>query len=184
MKIGILFLAFAALGTGSCEAGDRNIDYFTIGQFDTRSGRAGLDAHLEDIKENSERLLTQQWVQVNARDRDGRRVSYTAVDGSIVEFKIRLDYGIRDMHDISLRAIEEKYEFNKLNRDSLGECSHDDCVISKYNCDKEIIMDNKCSIFLISSQLNGWDTSITWANIQFWKNETKSYLGMVSKNLP
>ena len=166
------------------DSGVRNIDYFKIGDFDTREDKSAVVAKLRAVEEVPN-AVPSNFHYVNGEDKEGNEINVLFYDDKVVSFSIKLHYEIRTKTAQELQAMEVKYEFDKLRRDSLGECSIYTCVIADYNCDRSIIDDDKCSVVVHSANNgDGWFTKIRWANQAFWKQQTNDYLKSVGKALP
>ncbi|CDM57629.1 MULTISPECIES: hypothetical protein [Rhizobium] len=179
-----IFIALLLLLAGCSDPGVRNLDYFKIGKFDTREGRQALLSKLTSTDETVD-VFDPKFRVATGNDADGNAVTAVFYEEKAVKFSIQLKYEIRTQTSNEFKAVEVKYELDKLRRDSLGECQVDKCVIADYNCDYTIIDNAECSVVVHSHDNgDGWFTDIRWSDQAFWRARTNDYLSSVSKKLP
>ncbi|WP_042778195.1 hypothetical protein [Sinorhizobium fredii] len=180
----LLFLPVLTL-LSACNPFDRgakNIDYFVIGDFDTRKGIEANTNLLTDPKKTE--LFDGAYVVEGTDSKTGKHVELQVFGDEIYLLRYSLAMNTYLHADEDLRAVEAKYGFDTLpGREVTDFTPHASGFVIKYAChDKK---PDICSVTLYSmNDAKAPITNITWTNRPMWDRVAAERLNEMQAKLP
>lgn len=164
------------------DRGEKNIDYFVIGDFDTRQGVEANVALLTDAKKTE--LFGGAYFVEGTDRKTGKHVEIEVFGDEIYVVTYSLAMNTYLHADDDIRAVEAKYGFDTLPAREVTDFSpHASGFVIKYACHEK--KPDVCSVTLYSmNDSKAPITNITWTNRPMWDRVAAERLNKTEAKLP